>query len=73
MSESDVKRATHVPWFIRAPLWVRELHAYKSGLRAETIRAKITLASHVSPELSFLRVTPSFGLEALHHHAGTIH
>lgn len=69
---SDEKRA-YVPWFIRAPLWVRELHAYKSGLRAETIRAKITLASHVSPELSFLRVAPSFGLEALRQHAGTMH
>lgn len=70
---SDEKRPTYVPWFIRAPLWVRELHAYKSGLRAETIRAKITLASHVSPEFSFLRPQSAFGLEALHHHAGTMH
>jgi hypothetical protein len=73
MSEQSVKRATNVPWFIRAPKWVKELHAYKSGLRAETIRAKITLASAVSPELSLLRPRLSFGLETLHHHAGTMH
>jgi hypothetical protein len=69
---SEVKRdSPH--WFLRAPLWVRELHAYKSGQRAETIRAKITLPSRVGPELSFLRAQSAFGLEALHAHAGTMH
>jgi hypothetical protein len=70
----NVKRSTSaVPWFIRAPKWVKELHAYKSGQRAETIRAKITLATAVSPELSLLRPRISFGLETLHAHRGTLH
>jgi hypothetical protein len=69
-----VKRASgNVPWFVRAPKWVKELHAYKSGLRAETIRAKITLAERVSPEFSLLRPKLSFGLETLHSHNGTLH
>ena len=74
MVNETAKRASgNVPWFIRAPRWVKELHAYKSGLRAETIRAKITLAARVSPELSLLRPRLSFGLETLHHHTGTFH